>query len=558
VTVRLDSPPTDDYTRAAMMTPNPVARDVSDDVRTACESSGRPTTPGEVQRALSSLDADELQSLAALARGPLPARPLGPDAFVDILRGTQPTIAAARELGGYYALRAERDALVQLTAVDDDLADEPQPRRDEPAEEPAALAEEATTRPDDDADTRAESTKTRKPKLSKDEKRAADEKVQALVTLFAYHRDAVRVAQELGVGLAELNQRVESLGLRRRIHRLLETTTDIELFSPERISTPRGEARTAPVLRKRGEKPERAGTTAADLVEDDTIEPEEDATGPAARTAPVNAHGTRVYRRTPASKDKDRDADDGSGLAPRREYVRETRRKERQAPKARSVAARPPEAPPAPARTPFLELQGSAGRDVLDRLLADEKANPRVLAAKLAEKYDGPAERPLNESDLRLLLGHHGLSGVFADRERLNARFLIGFHQGARSKLLNALQLADTELDAYLRGLGLLGELEALRIDRSKLELGRKKLADRLSQVLTRAPYLDDLGVLPVIDREVREHVEALLEKHAAAGEERFELVRAELGVEANACAKLLRRYELAERAPQPKPATPA
>ena len=62
-------------------------------------------------------------------------------------------------------------------------------------------------------------------------------------------------------------------------------------------------------------------------------------------------------------------------------------------------------------------------------------------------------------------------------------------------------------------------------------------------QVLTRAPYLDDLGVLGVIDREVRETIEELFAKHGDP-----EKVREELGLEPNPFLKLLRRYQMADR----------
>lgn len=485
-----------------------IARDVVDDVRVACEKTGRPTTDAEVRRALDALPASERDAVRLLARGALAARPLGPDALVDIVRGVEAQVAAARELSGFYSLRAERDALAKLGSV-------------------ALDADEQAFAPPDALGEAGEPL--RKPV----EPKARSTEAESLLTLFAYHRDAVRVAQELGIGLAALNERVESLNLRRRITRMLETTTDIDNFSPGRLKLVKGEAQPAPVVRKRGEKP---------AVEESAPPPvagERDE--PAARTEPVNAHGTRVYRRTERRPEP---AADPSKT--RREYVREPKRRAKPAAARVREPAAPeePTAAPTVAKLPFSDLQAASGRTTLERLIGDEKANPRVLAASLAERFDGPG-RAISESDLRQLLKHHELLEAFDSRERANARFLIGFHQGARSKLCNALQLAPTELGGYLERLGLVGELERTREERARLELGRKRMADRIAQVLTRAPYLDDLGILPAIDAEVRASLTALLAEHGGVAD----ATREALGVDAKAFTKLLKRYDLATRA---------
>lgn len=541
-----------------MPTDMPLPRDVLNDVRGACETTGRPTTDAEVERALASLSVPEVEAVHRLARTPLRTGPVGPEALVDMVRGTEPAVASARELGGYYAMKAERDALARLARarVAPEPAPAPVPLRPLPAPEetageaapeardPESSAEEATDDPRSEAVEPAPARRKRERVAdpASFDRRGYEEAQQQLVTLFAYHRDAVRVAQELGLGMVELNERVDTLGLKRRIHRLLESTTDIEAFTPERVRTPRGEARTAPVLRKRTEKVER--------VVDPEPEPRPpERSVPAAWTQPVNEHGTRVYRRVePPPQPRETPA---SSLVARREYVREPRRKER--PPTRPVAPiEPPEPPTTPTRRPFAELQGPGGAAILERLLADEKANPRVLAARLSERFDGPAGRDVTDGDLRMLLAHHGLAATFQEREIANTRFLIGFHQGARAKLANALLLASDELAGYLGRLGLSEELERTRQERARIELGRKRLHDRIVQVLTRAPYLDDLGVLPAIDREVREQLGQLFAAKvpgatvAAALEER---VREELQLEPNAFAKLLRRYELTEHA---------
>src|SRR5690606_12840589 len=89
-------------------------------------------------------------------------------------------------------------------------------------------------------------------------KAADDEATQQLLTLFAYHRDPVRVAQELRLSASELQDRIDALGLRRRVNTILERTTDIELFQPQRFVTTKKPAAPKPLVRKRSEKAEAA------------------------------------------------------------------------------------------------------------------------------------------------------------------------------------------------------------------------------------------------------------------------------------------------------------
>src|SRR6267143_1386797 len=125
----------------------------------------------EIRAALSTLSPAEEKRLHRLLRDP-PRSHLGPFAWADLARGTDPQIAAARELSGYYALQAERDALAALVS-----AARPQPRVGQPRR-----------------------SRTRAPKS----KPATTERAQELLGLFAYHRDAPLVARSLGVPLARL------------------------------------------------------------------------------------------------------------------------------------------------------------------------------------------------------------------------------------------------------------------------------------------------------------------------------------------------------------------
>ncbi len=130
----------------------------------------------EVRAALAPLSPVEEKRLRRLLQSPPPGR-FGPFAWADLARGTAPQVAAARELSGYYALLAERDAL---------------------APEPARARRSAP-----------------KPK---------SERTQHLLGLFAYHRDAPLVARSLHLSLEELNAQLDELGIRRKAYRLTRGT----------------------------------------------------------------------------------------------------------------------------------------------------------------------------------------------------------------------------------------------------------------------------------------------------------------------------------------------
>lgn len=533
-----------------MPRPMPARKDPSHDlvnaVREACEASGRPTSQGEAHRAVEPLAPEEREEVRRVISKRLPHRALSPDAVVDLARGTPADVVGARQLVGYYSLIAERDALAALAQGRGEGTPAPAASvasEAPPAEEGAERAEKPAT------EKKARSAPAVKAKRSAPP--AGESEAEQLMTLFAYHRDPVRVAQELRLGMGELHERIESLGLRRRIHRLLERTTDIEVFSPRQVKAPRAAA-GEPRVRKRGGKGE---PSAGEEPVPEPPPPGEIEAGAAARArgadepSTESGEGRGAQERTPPSRQPPRPdlvSRAANRLQPRREYVRAQPSGKAAVKGAAGKKAEP--APPAKARLPFESLLNPAGRGELERLF-EEKANPRVLAAKIAETYEGRDGRAFEEDALRFLLEHHGLTATFRDREIANVRFLIGFHQGARGKLANALRMTPAELVEYLDRLGLTEELERTRAERARQELGRSRLRDRVAQVLTRAPYLDDLGVLPVIDREVRDHLERLISDLAprtSGAEELAERLRGELDLEPHPLAKLLRRYDLA------------
>ena len=110
--------------------PTPVAVAVSD----FCRRARAPAPAAEVRDALSLLSEDEDFRVPSVTDAEPAARPLGPYAVVDLLRGTAPELCAERQKVGYYALaRALADAREQPAAAPPDALPPlpPASRRDE-------------------------------------------------------------------------------------------------------------------------------------------------------------------------------------------------------------------------------------------------------------------------------------------------------------------------------------------------------------------------------------------------------------------------------------------
>jgi hypothetical protein len=136
--------------RDADEVPTPVAVAVAD----FCRRAGAPAAPADVRDALSVLAAEEDFRVRTLTDGEPPARPLGPYAVVDVLGGTDPSVAAQREGCGYYQLvkgilAAEGGPLPASPALRPELAPPPPPRAETPppAAGPSLLASTAKPRP---------------------------------------------------------------------------------------------------------------------------------------------------------------------------------------------------------------------------------------------------------------------------------------------------------------------------------------------------------------------------------------------------------------------------
>lgn len=90
--------------------PTPIAIAVSD----FCRRAGAAAPPAEVREALACLREDEDFRVRDLTDAEPGARPLGPWALIDVLRGTPEPLAATRQQSGYYDLVRE---LVELRAT---------------------------------------------------------------------------------------------------------------------------------------------------------------------------------------------------------------------------------------------------------------------------------------------------------------------------------------------------------------------------------------------------------------------------------------------------------
>ena len=160
----------------------------------------------EIRAALAPLSRSEQEKLERLLRNAQTVK-LGPFGWADVARGTPVEVAAAREVSGYYALLAERDALAALVPPE---------------------------------------------KLRRRKRAAASERAQHLLGLFAYHRDAPLVARALRVSLETLDAELFSLGIRAKAYRLARGT-DAQMPKAAAVVAPSG----PPVRRRsRGATPQ--------------------------------------------------------------------------------------------------------------------------------------------------------------------------------------------------------------------------------------------------------------------------------------------------------------
>jgi len=172
----------------------------------------RAAQEAEVRAALAPLTPTEEKTLRKALRAGTGAA-LGPFGWADVARGVAVEVAAAREVAGYYALQAERDALAAMVG-----AGAAKRKRNAKGE-----AEGVGVEVDGDGDAAGDEVRKRR-KRSPQRTAAAAQHAGKLLGLFAYHRDAPLVARALRISLADLNQELDRLNIRRQAFRLTRGT----------------------------------------------------------------------------------------------------------------------------------------------------------------------------------------------------------------------------------------------------------------------------------------------------------------------------------------------
>lgn len=236
----------------------------------------------EVRAALAGLSQPQQKTLRRALRAI--SDELSPQAWADLARGTGLGVVQARELSGFYSLKAERDALAAMVGVG--AAKDPvgagmatSKKRDVESEQSStagsggrrAMNQRKPVRslvvdepqpvviPDRSSSPRSQaggsSARSQRP-VSKRGKEPSPQtaRAQELLGLFAYHRDAPLVARALKLSLSELLEELDALKIRRAAFRL---TRGIDADLPRATALP-GTPGPAVRKRKKAAEPPRA------------------------------------------------------------------------------------------------------------------------------------------------------------------------------------------------------------------------------------------------------------------------------------------------------------
>ena len=547
-------------------------------VRELSRRAGRDATELEARAALAPLLPAEEKALKRMGRGAPPATPLGPMAWADLARGVEPSVASARELGGYYQLLAERDALAKMVgpsptslvpaaarapkakaaelegAPDEKPADEPKPKPrakkvdpdDEPAPPPAL--------PDTPARKRRGESQAR---------------AQHVLGLFAYHRDAPRVAQALKGSLTELEDEIDELGIRRKVNQLIRG-----LDSELPVAQPTAAGKAGPPLRRSKaeqasakEAEEAAKAAAAKARAEAAAKDAEEAAKAATQSRPVSKRvepprepaAMPSARRTVEAPPPFRSAGTLAALSKRPAEskpaaARPAPADESKAGPAASAKAAPAakaEAGPAakaesagkPAETPRLSRKDFPSEDAyLKAVLAKVGARRKQLCEAL-----GPKNEPLPEKVMLARFRGAGLDRELGLRERDLLRGLFKRHHGMSAAVGAELKLSAADLAALVKERGLHNEVEALREAQRREARAAVWPQRRIELLLQKRGWLADLGVLREIEEEVRTRVRiawAKLRESKLSPTKAVDLLGRELqlkGADARALSKLLK-----------------
>jgi hypothetical protein len=180
--------------------------------------------------------------------------------------------------------------------------------------------------------------------------------------------------------------------------------------------------------------------------------------------------------------------------------------------RARDAVTPPP--PPSPSIPLADELLAPEGRTVLERLIRRHGARRHVIVAALAQGWQRPDGRPLDDELLARLLDHHGLARAFASRERDELLHALRASGGLRAAAATRLGLDRDALDAALARSGAAAEAERIREARRAEIRAKATLAERVRLLLADPARLEDLGVLAEVEQDLRrrlpEHVRAV------------------------------------------------
>jgi hypothetical protein len=193
------------------------------------------------------------------------------------------------------------------------------------------------------------------------------------------------------------------------------------------------------------------------------------------------------------------------------------RRSPPQAAAVRVRRARQPELAPAPSppALPLLgDLQRSEGRAVLERLIRRLGPRRSALAEALRAGWRRADGESIAETDVAVLLDHHGLRRAFERRERTWLLHALKAAGGVRPRAAARVGISAADFQHTIEQLGAAQEAEAVR-DEWRADIRRRAtLSERVRLLATDEERLADLGMLEQVLEDLRvrlpEHLKAL------------------------------------------------
>lgn len=511
-------------------------------VRELSRRAGRPADEAEVRAALAPLSAAQEAALRKLGKGAPPATPLGPRAWADIARGTSAAVAAARELGGFYELQAERDALASMVASV--RAQKPALSEEEEAEDARDSAGEDDEREDrgdddisgldDDADSdddeapakpapaRAAAKAPRDPfddeplpSPAKASRKAASAKAAGKVRPPPDAIDRVLAGAPVAAKpLPPADKKARAAAYEERSQQVLT------LFAYHRDSplVARALGMSMDQLEQEVDLLKIRRQSRALLRGTDIELPKAASRAGAAASEPVRrrAAGSKEAAKKAEKEAKEAEAQARAVLAaakaaaPEPEPVRE------------EVEELPP--PPPRGRLPVKPAPGQA--EPLKALLREVGPRRKVLCEKL-----GTGRSPLSTAALLARFRAAGLEREFGQRERDLVRALLSRHRGALAPAAEELGLSPKELQDVVRERGLTREVETLRDQQRRDAREAKWPQGRIELWLRQGVWLTDLGLWDELDKEIDTRVRLAWKGLPPAGKKRSALLARNLRI---------------------------